>query len=65
MLYDEEDRHLSRADNPKPLDEKDRAARRKLLSDLGNQLARYLMVIKTENVKIHNNFARANPIVLN
>ena len=65
MLYDEEDRHLSRADNPRPLNEKDRATRRKLLSDLGNQLTRYLMVIKNENMKIHNNFARANPIVLN
>ena len=65
MLYDEEDRHLSRADNPKPLDDKDRTTRRKLLRDLGNQLTRYLMVIKTENMKIQNCFARANPIVLN
>jgi hypothetical protein len=65
MLYDEEDRHLSRADNPKPLDDKDRTTRRKLLRDLGNQLTRYLMVIKTENMKIQNCFARVNPIVLN
>ena len=65
MLYDEESRHLSRPNNPNPLSDTDRAKRRKLLRQLGNQLATYLMDIKTENLKIQNNFARANPIVLN
>ena len=65
MLYDEESRHLSRPNNPNPLSDTDRAKRRKLLRQLGNQLAKYLMDIKTENLKIQNNFARANPIVLN
>ena len=65
MLFDEEDRHLSRPNNPRPFDNDDRARRRKLLRALGNQLTRYLMVVKTENMKIQNNFARAHPIVLN
>ena len=65
MLYDEEDRHLSRPNNPNPLDERDKAKRRRLLRSLGNQLTKYLMDIKTENMKIQNNFNRANPIVLN
>ena len=65
MLYDEESRHLSRPNNPNPLTEKDKAKRRKLLSQLGNQLTKYLVDIKTENMKIQNNFNRANPIVLN
>lgn len=65
MLYDEEEKHLSRPDNPNPLSDRDRDQRRKLLRKLGNQLTKYLMDIKTENMKIENNFNRANPIVLN
>ena len=65
MLYDEEERHLSRPNNPIPFTDKDRAKRRKLLAALGNQLTKYLNDIRTENLKIQNNFNRANPIILN
>ncbi len=65
MLYDEEERHLSRPTNPNPLSERDRAKRRQLLRRLGDQLTRYLMDIKTENIKIQNSYNRANPIVIN
>ena len=65
MLYDEEERHLSRPNNPNPLTDADRAKRRKLLAALGNQLTKYLNDIRTENLKIQNNFNRANPIILN
>ena len=65
MLFDEEERYLSRPTNPNPLSERDRTKRRKLLRRLGDQLARYLMDIKTENTKIQNSYNRANPIVLN
>ena len=65
MLYDEEERHLSRPNNPNPFTDTDRAKRRKLLAALGNQLTKYLNDIRTENLKIQNNFNRANPIILN
>lgn len=64
MIYDHEEMHLSRPDNPRPLTKKDRDRRRSLLHSLGNQLTRYLSVIKAEDLKIRNNVARLNPIVI-
>ena len=64
MLYDEEERHLSRPNNPNPLTKGELDERRKLLRALGDQLTKYLMDIKTQNMKIQNNFNRAHPIVL-
>jgi len=65
MLFDDEERHLRRPENPRPLDNEDWARRRRLLHSLGNQLTRFLMRIKEEDRKIKNNVARANPIRLN
>ena len=64
MIYDNEERHLSRPDNPRPLTKKDRDRRRSLLHAVGNQLTRYLSVIKAEDLKIRNDVARMNPIVI-
>ena len=64
MIFDHEERHLSRPDNPRPLTRKDRDRRRSLLHALGNQITRYLSVIKAEDLKIRNNVARQNPIVI-
>lgn len=64
MIYDNEERRLSRPDNPRPLTKKDRDRRRSLLHAVGNQLTRYLSVIKAEDLKIRNDVARMNPIVI-
>ena len=64
MIFDNEERHLSRPNNPRPFTKKDRDRRRRLLHALGNQLTRYLNVIKAEDLKIRNNVARLNPIVI-
>ena len=65
MQFDDEDLWLSRLDNPRPLSQKDRDSRRALLHALGNQLARYLAVIKANDRKIKNIVAKENPITLN
>ena len=65
MQFDDEELWLSRPDNPKPLTRKDRDRRRVLLHALGNQLARYLAVIKANDRKMKNMAAKENPITLN
>ena len=65
MLFDNEERMLSRPENPRPLTDKDRDRRNRLLHALGNQLTRYLALIKAEDTKIKNNVARENPITIN
>ena len=65
MLFDDEERHLRRPENPRPLDDYDWAQRRKLLHNLGNQLTKFLVLIQAEDIKIKNNVARANPILIN
>ena len=65
MLYDDEELWLSRPENPKPLTDKDRDRRRRLLHALGNQLTKYLVLIKAEDLKFKNNVARQNPITIN
>ena len=65
MQFDDEELWLSRLDNPRPLTKKDRDRRRSLLHALGNQLARYLAVIKANDRKIKNIVAKENPITLN
>ena len=65
MQFDDEELWLSRPDNPRPLTKKDRDRRRTLLHALGNQLTRYLAVIKANDRKIKNIVAKENPITLN
>ena len=64
-LYDNEERWLRRPENPRPLEEKDWKERRKLLHDLGNQLARYIALVRREDLRMKNSVARANPIQIN
>ena len=65
MLYDDEEMWLSRPENPRPLSDKDRDRRRRLLHALGNQLTKFLVLIKAEDRKIKNSVARQNPITIN
>ena len=65
MLYDDEEIWLSRPENPKPLTDKDRDRRRRLLHALGNQLTKYLVLIKAEDLKYKNSVAKQNPITIN
>lgn len=65
MLYDDEEMWLSRPENPRPLSDKDRDRRRRLLHALGNQLTKFLVLIKAEDRKIKNRVARQNPITIN
>ena len=65
MLFDNEERHLRRPENRRPLNDEDWARRRRLLHDLGNQLTKFLVLIQAEDLKIKNAVARANPILIN
>jgi hypothetical protein len=65
MQFDDEEVWLSRHDNPRPLTRKDRDRRRVLLHALGNQLTRYLAVIKENYRKMKNTAAKENPITIN
>ena len=65
MLYDDKEMWLSRPENPRPLTDKDWDRRRRLLHALGNQLTKYLVLIKAEDRKIKNSVARQNPITIN
>ena len=61
-LFDDEERWLPRPENPRPLTDRDWNERRKLLHDLGNQITRYLALVRREDVRMRNNVARADPI---
>ena len=64
MIYDHEEVWLSRPDNPRPLTKKDRDRRRRMLHSLGNQFTRYLNDVRVANLRIKNNVAKENPIVI-
>ena len=64
MIFDHETSWISRPNNPRPPLKKDLDRRRRLLHAMGNQFARYLAVIRAESLKIKNNVAKENPIVI-
>ena len=61
-LFDDEERCLRRPENPRPLEDRDWNERRKLLHDLGNQITRYIALVRREDLRMKNSVARANPI---
>ena len=61
-LFDDKERWLRRPENPRPLSDRDWNERRKLLHDLGNQITRYIALVRREDLRMKNSVARANPI---
>ena len=61
-LFDDKERWLRRPENPRPLSDRDWNEQRKLLHDLGNQITRYIALVQSEDIRMKNSVARADPI---